>query len=233
MVAGTIMAITILWQHKTAYLISPFMYTLLYSTHNSLREPQVMKDMDDVLGRKWESWPQVKPVTNALTDATSEVLMLIAQHYPVRQATAYADASVEEWADVSEHVLANIAFMATPAALHTCPEIKAFKMGSDLVVSPLTGTTFNQVYTATNGHALTKQMLGGLLPSPDILIDQLKWKDPSQVVDAHAINDSASDTLAEPFRRRLDAYLRGVGHPESLIHEGVFPKQVDLNDKVL
>ncbi|KAL0577487.1 hypothetical protein V5O48_004511 [Marasmius crinis-equi] len=241
---GTLMALYFLWNDMTAYPLSPFLYSLLHSSYRSLLEPNAIKSLDDVTAVKWAKWPLDKPDNGLLSDndPLNELRAMILSHVPGRQMSAFIDASQEEWNEATDDVLSSLCFDTTSSMLDTTVDINNIREGANLIISSLTGTKFLQVFTPANGHALTRAMIGGLLPSPDVLINNIDW----EVPDASFINverldgvsiaggyDSARNPYAARFQSQLDAYLQGRGHPQKLIGPGcMFDQQADTTDPI-
>ncbi|KAK0488242.1 hypothetical protein EDD18DRAFT_1359699 [Armillaria luteobubalina] len=222
---GTLAAVHLLWLKTTTFPISPSLYlAMIIDSDNKILNKDTLSALNPHLSSQIHQWPSYISLTPSHFMPTSALGQLFSSYISWASVTEFIHCSEEEWQDVTSQFYYSLLFQSMPDMLSSA-ELKALRVGFNMDV--IANKTFLSMFSDANVVPILSGLSASQIHTPDELIDHIVCTG----------DDSIPPDQITKFQTLIAQYLRGKGHPSSLIQvdaegndSGLIPAQWGQHD---
>ncbi|KAK0494497.1 hypothetical protein EDD18DRAFT_1355239 [Armillaria luteobubalina] len=212
---GTLAAVHLLWLKTTAFPISPSLYlAMIINSDDKILNKDTLSALNPHLSSQICQWPSYISLTPSHFTPTSALGQLFSSYISWASVTKFIHCSEEEC----------LLFQSMPDMLSSA-ELKALRVGFNMDV--IANKTFLSMFSDANVVSILSGLSASRIHTPDELIDHIVCTG----------DDSIPPDQITKFQTLIARYLRGKGHPSSLIQvdaegndSGLIPAQWGQHD---
>ncbi|KAJ8074674.1 hypothetical protein PM082_022252 [Marasmius tenuissimus] len=209
-VLGSLSALHIVWMEVSPSPIDPMLLGIFTQDFDTMKDLAIIREFHPDLAEELLLWPSFDDKGAAFLDDERRRKLhgIVSQYFTYTLPQIRGTSSLDSWNSLTDALYAK-ALYAAPVGFEDSEELLAAREGFDMQL----GTKrLSELFTDDNAVPVLSALTTQTLSTAQQVIDLVAYPDGQFHI---------SDPLFVPaFKRRLEGYLRGYGHPKCLVGPG-------------